>query len=233
MMSPAPDAGAASEEISIPHGIYKPFFREEGERDREVGPLLFDKDAVSNEDFLQFVRARPEWRKSKVKPIFASGSYLEHWTADEAYPVSAAHQPVTNVSWFAARKYCEWKGKRLPTVAEWEFAADGASKKNVELILSWYEHTGEPLTDVSKTAANTYGLRGMHGNVWEWVEDFSSVIVQGDSRNSNDAAGQLFCGSGSLRAKDPTQYATFMRFAHRSSLKANYVGGTLGFRCVK
>src|SRR5690606_9688643 len=63
------------------------------------------------------------------------------------YAPAKAKSPVTNVSWYAAKKYCESKGKRLPTMDEWEYAAmsdektmDARTKKSYnQYILSWYE----------------------------------------------------------------------------------------------
>lgn len=220
-------------EVPISKGVYSPFFRESGEGDKKVGPLMVDRDPVTNQDYLKFVRAHPQWARSRVPRVFSSSGYLGHWNSDEDFDPSIADQPVTYVSWFAARKYCESKGKRLMTVAEWEYSADSQNPENLELILAWYARPNTELTSVARAPLNRFGLRGMHGLIWEWVEDFSSVIIAGDSRDTNETSGSLFCGAGSLRAKDATQYATFMRFAHRSSLKAHYIGATLGFRCVR
>lgn len=220
-------------EIAVPRALYQPFFKDEGETDRYIGPFKVDKDPVTNEEFRSFVRENPEWKRTKIKRLFASPDYLSHWADDDSFPAEISNRPVTHVSWFAARKYCAARGKRLLTVAEWEYSSDASDPANVQLVLDWYGKPNGGLTDVASAKTNSRGLRGMHGLIWEWVEDYGSVIVQGDSRNSNDAKGALFCGAGSLRAKDPTQYATFMRFAHRSSLKANYVGSSLGFRCAR
>ncbi len=220
-------------EISVKAGTYVPFFRDKDEGDQQIAALLIDKFPVTNRDFLVFVKAHPEWRKSLRKEVFAGPSYLEHWESDLSFLKDKALLPVTNVSWFVARKYCESQNKRLLTIAEWEFVSAAQDPAVLGLILNWYGKTNDKLTAVNKASPNSFGLVGMHGLIWEWVEDFSSAIVANDSRSSNEAGGAMFCGSGSLNAKDPTQYATFMRFAYRSSLKANSTGRNLGFRCVK
>jgi formylglycine-generating enzyme required for sulfatase activity len=73
----------------------------------------------------------------------------------------------------------------------------------------------------------------MHGVVWEWVADFSTAMVTGDARGDTGLDRQLFCGSGAQGAKDIQDFASFMRYAFRSSLKASYTVPNLGFRCAK
>ena len=219
-------------EIALPKASFTPFFKEKGEGNTSVGPLTLDRDAVTNAEFADFLRAQPQWRRANIKPIFASEGYLAHWIGDAPSREIAGH-PVVNVSWFAARKYCQWQGKRLPTTAEWEYASDAQSPESLAIIMNWYAEPAGRLRDVASGAVNRYGARGMHGLVWEWVEDFSTSIVSGDSRNGNDTKGSMFCGSGALGAKDPAAYGTFMRYAFRSSITASYVGSSLGFRCVK
>lgn len=226
-------AEAKSAEVLIKGGIYTPFFRDKNETDQQIGALKVDKFPVTNLDFQNFLKTHPDWRRSSRKEIFAGESYLEQWESDMSFSKEKAQLPVTNVSWFAARKYCESQSKRLMTIAEWEFVSNAQDPAVLGLILGWYGKTDDKLTIVHKASSNSFGLVGMHGLIWEWVEDFSSAIVAGDSRSSNEANGAIFCGSGSLNAKDPSQYATFMRFAHRSSLKANSTGRNLGFRCAK
>lgn len=233
LFGPTPATADERAEVTLPKGLYEPFFRDQGEREKVIGPLAMDRDAVTNADFRNFVKANPQWRRSRVKRLFADDRYLNHWTGDLNFPKGSARHPVTHVSWFAARKYCEFEGKRLPTIAEWEYAADGLDPKNLEIVLQWYGDLKAKLQNVDRAAVNSRGMRGMHGQAWEWVEDFASVIMAGDSRSSNDTDKSMFCGAGSLKAKDPAQYATFMRFAHRSSLKAAITGATLGFRCVR
>lgn len=219
--------------VLIPRGVYEPFFRDQGEKEIPVGPFLIDRDSVTNAEFREFLKTHPQWRRSRIKKIFAEPAYLARWTGDTAFPPTMADWPVTNVSWFVARKFCEAQGRRLPTLAEWEYAADSRNPDHLQAVLEWYANPNAVLKNVRDLKTNAFGVRGMHGNVWEWVEDFSTVIMAGDSRSSNETDRKMFCGAGSLRAKDPAQYATFMRFAHRSSLSANMTGETLGFRCVR
>src|SRR5665647_820093 len=89
------------------------------------------------------------------------------------------NSPVVNVSWFADQAYCNWKQKRLPTLAQWELAGS-AAPKNVKYtsvasyILHWYEKPALPvLPNIKTTYINSYGLFDMHGLIWEWAFDFN------------------------------------------------------------
>ena len=75
--------------------------------------------------------------------------------------------------------------------------------------------------DVTTARPDFHGVRGLHGLVWEWVVDFNTAMVTGESRADTGLERDLFCGAGSVGAKDTTDYAAFMRQALRSSLQAN------------
>lgn len=230
--------------VRIPAGVYSPFFRAANEP-KEILVKSFGLDAlpVTTSDFLEFVRTHPQWQRSRVKHLFADDSYLKNWTGDlEPGTNAPLDTPVTFVSWFAARAYAKSKGKRLPTVAEWEYAAqasptcadgrnDAAFKREV---LAWYSTPApEKLAVVSSGSANFYGVRDLHGLVWEWVLDFNTAMVTGDSRGDGGVDTQFFCGAGSQGAKDLDDFPAFMRYGFRSSLKADYCVHNLGFRCSK
>lgn len=226
----------------IPAGHYKPLFRAENDaKEIPVKSFWLDVVPVSNADFLEFVRANPKWRRSAVKRIFADENYLKNWPGDLDVG-AASNAPVTYVSWFAAKAYCDWKGKRLPTTAEWEYAAtasptrpDGENDPEfTRKVKAWYATpAAKNFRNVGASTANYYGVKDLHGLVWEWVSDFNTALVTGDARGDTGLDRQLFCGSGSQGAKDRENFPAFMRYGFRSSLKANYTVHNLGFRCAK
>jgi formylglycine-generating enzyme required for sulfatase activity len=219
--------------IAIPAGTYQPFF---GDETVKVPAFQMDRAPVTNRDLNRFIEANPRFAKSRVARVFAERGYLAHWSGDtlsESEIKAIGDQPAANVSWFVARQYCASLGKRLPSIDEWEYAADASAPEEQKRILDWYAQPGPAVSvDVAKAKPNRFGLHDMNGVQWEWVEDFTAAIMNGDSRSKGERTEGLFCGAGSMNARDPGQYATFMRYAFRSGLKGAYTIANLGFRCA-
>ncbi len=206
-----------------------------------VSPFLLARYPVTKSDFLAFITEHPQWRRSQIKTLFADTGYLKSWNSDMEYS-GKARQPVTEVSWFAAKAYCQARGARLPTILEWEYAGraseteiDGQSDASFQSrILSWYSEHDSQSREVGNWK-NVYGIFDMHGLVWEWVADFNSALIASESRGDARNELNLFCGGGAASAteKQKSDYAAFMRFAFRSSLGGTFCLPTLGFRCAK
>lgn len=185
--------------ILISGGYYLPLFKDDGGASKEyLKSFYLDYRPVTNGEYLEFVKANPEWRKSKVKRIFADENYLRKWKDDLVLGKDVkANDPVCNVSWFAANAYCRWAGKRLPTVSEWEYAFNN-------------NKIGQ---NVNLKDSNTF---------YEWTFDFNRTNFQASS----------LCGGAGTSANDPKNYAAFLRFSFRNTLKGNYCLDDLGFRCA-
>lgn len=236
-------ATVGAEMAAIPSGTFRPLFR--GEKDaKEIPVAAFQLDVrpVTNGEFLAFVREHPKWQRSQVKRLFADERYLAHWAGDLDLGNAGASQPVTCVSWFAAKAYAAAQGKRLPTTVEWELAggagftnADGSKDTEFQQAITRWYSTPSPdlLPDAGSGRPNVFGVRDLHGVIWEWTSDFNSALVTGDARGDTGLERRLFCGSGSLGASDRGDFAAFMRYGLRSSLKASYAVHNLGFRCAK
>jgi formylglycine-generating enzyme required for sulfatase activity len=224
--------------VTVGAGAYRPLFPPTPrETSIAVNAFRIDRLPVTNDDFLRFVRARREWARGAIAPVNAESGYLAQWEGPESRGSADPAQPVVNVSWFAARAYCEWRGARLPTEAEWEraaaasrSAADGSADKawRAELLALYSKPASARLPRVGEGAPNFWGARDLHGLVWEWVLDFNNAIAA----FSNGSDRMRFCGASGSSAQDATDFVSFERVALRSSLRASYVLANLGFRCA-
>ena len=205
-----PPAGTPEGMVLIPAGTFQ-MGSDDADADTAEQPVhtvhldafYMDKYEVTNAQFKVFVDANPQWQKNNIDDRFydSYSYYLAYWTGTD-YPAGQANHPVTYVNWYAAMAYAAWAGKRLPTEAEWEYAARGglAGKKYpwgdaeptpADANYSVAEDTdrinsGESTTSVGQYAANGYGLYDMAGNVQEWCLDagvFDFYAESGNSRN--------------------------------------------------
>jgi len=227
----------------IPAGVYRPLLRLPDEpREVAVPAFLLDGAPVTNGEFLEFVRANPRWRRSQARRLMADPGYLGHWRGDlDPGATEMAVRPVVNVSWFAAKAYAAWMGRRLPTTAEWErAAATGLTREegqedaaHLRIVLRWYSSPAPAELPAARSGPpNLHGVHDLHGLVWEWTQDFNAALVTGDARGDPGMERQLFCGAGAQSALDRSDFPAFMRSGLRSSLKAAYTLPHLGFRCA-
>ena len=207
-----------------------------------VDAFKLDVIPVSNARFLKFTQDFPEWRRDHVSKLFADENYLSHWPDSNSVSAAQGQNPVTRVSWFAATAFCESRGGRLPRWYEWERVA-AADTKTADArddplwrqqILNWYARssTNNVLPNVGSSNANFYGVKDIHAVVWEWVEDYNSLLVGSDNREQGGADKLKFCGAGAVNMEQKENYATLMRIALLSSLEAHYTTRNLGFRCA-
>jgi formylglycine-generating enzyme len=163
--------------------------------------------------------------------------------------------PVVHVSWNDARAYCEWAGKRLPSEAEWEYAARGGLEAKVFPWGDELEPDGEHKMNVWQGAfprentcadgfygtcpvgaypANGYGVHNMTGNVWEWCADWYSPDFHTRDRRTNPQ-GPPRGTNRSTRGGSYLchhSYCRRYRVAARNSLQPESTTGNTGFRCV-
>lgn len=231
---------AGTDMARIQGGTYTPQFANGPARVR-VAPFRIDRLPVTRADYASFVRADPAWSRERIRPVYAQAGYLAEGPAARIAAAGADdRRPVTRVSWFAARAYCEWRGGRLPTTDEWEFVARGSETSRdatadraflariLEMTLA-----RDPAAVVGSTFRNAYGVWDLHGLVWEWTLDFNSLMVSVDSRATNGRDHPLFCAAGVIGAADPGNYAAFLRYGFRMSLDGRTVQPGLGFRCAQ
>ena len=228
---------AAPAPVVVGPGVYRPLFpADPALATVPVAAFRLDVTPVTEAGFAAFVAAHPRWRRDRVPGIFADAGYLRHWASAEGPGAGARPDaPVVNVSWFAARAYCQARGARLPVEAEWELAAQAGDHGPVgrdepgwtQRILDWYARPAALPGPVGERPPNHWRVQDLHGLVWEWVEDFKQAAAAGD----RDAA--RFCGAGSVSSTDKDDYVQFMRVAFRSALAGASTASSLGFRCAE
>ena len=238
----ASGASSSASYVSLPAGEFTSVLAGDGDtKPSHLDAITVRITPVTNAEFLAFTKRNKLWARGQVSAVFADSQYLSHWPAAGKIAPGSTEQPVTNVSWFAAQAFCEDEGGRLPTWLEWErIAAADAKSTDARAdpawrahILRWYSTPTATLLADAGGAPNAYGVRDIHGLVWEWVDDFNALLVSADSRNQSDPDKLQFCGAGAISLKDRNNYAVLMRIALLSSLKAADTTQNLGFRCVR
>ena len=212
--------------------------------------FYIDQYEVTNAEYKAFVLANSEWKKERIDRRFHEGTYLENWNGNN-YPDGKEEHPVTWVSWHAAMAYATWAGKRLPTEAEWEFAARGGFTNqnypwgaSINVSKANYNGNVGDTTAVGAYPANNYGLYDMAGNVWEWCFDEYQSDFYRDSPHRNPIAGATriqdmtgdFKNVHTPRVLRGGSFVTehqSVEVSTRAESPPRYADFDLGFRCVK
>ncbi|WP_246061304.1 formylglycine-generating enzyme family protein [Paenibacillus oralis] len=251
-------------------------------REVTVSPFYIDSYAVTNRQFSEFVRATgyrtdaEKFGNSFVFHLFLPPDVLADTTnvvmqtpwwrliegADWQHPEGAdsglqgrMDHPVVHVSWHDAEAYCRWAGKRLPTEAEWEYAARGGlvqkkfpwgdelTPEGKHMCNIWqgkFPVQNEALDGYAGTAPvnafepNGYGLYNMAGNVWEWCGDWFDVRYHRTQDNVNPK-GPSKGNVKSMRGGSYLchhSYCNRYRVAARSRNSPDSSSGNAGFRCA-
>lgn len=232
----------------------------------ELSPFYIDEHEVTVAQFAEFVRAakyETEAEKYGWAGVFdlEAGEWRRVDGANWSFPEGGTQEarpddPVCQISWNDANAYATWAGKRLPTEAEFEFAARGglAGKKyawgdelkpNGKPVANWWQGTFPTKNivedgflgraPVKSFPANGYGLYDMTGNVWEWCtdrfdEDYYRSSPKQDPKGPEKGDERVIRGGSFLCAEN---YCSNYRVAGRSHSEPDTGLNNLGFRCVR
>ncbi|WP_447970909.1 formylglycine-generating enzyme family protein [Nitrospira sp. M1] len=192
-----------------------------------------DKFEVSNKDYREFLKS-----SGHTAPAYWDDPRL-----------NKPEQPVVGVNWYDASKFCEWKGKRLPTEAEWELGAKGPrgshypwGHKLTKAKANYGQNVGKtsPVNSYPEGASD-YGLYNMAGNVFEWVSDWydpNYYEVSPAMNPQGPATGIDFANQGAVKVLKGGSWlapASSLHTSHRfwNQPENNSYGVGLGFRCAK
>jgi len=224
--------------VSIPGGTY------------EMGSMIGDSDEqpVHSVTVSGFEMTKTEVTVQQYRACVVAGACTAPPTGGSCNWNEPGYEdhPVNCVDWSQAVTFCAWAGGRLPSEAEWEYAArsegqdieypwgDDAATCTYAVMGNGSTYgcgTGRTMAACSKPAGNTaQGLCDMAGNVWEWVEDWYH-----DSYAGAPSDGSAWTGPpGSARVLRGGSYYNFavsLRVASRNYHDPSYQGHSLGFRC--
>jgi formylglycine-generating enzyme required for sulfatase activity len=230
------DAPLKEEMVPVPAGPYirgttAGGFDEQPVRTIYLDGFLIDRHEITNYQYQEFVEATGH-RKAGPPSRYAKNMAR----------MRRPNQPVVYVSWEDADAYCRWKGKRLPTEAEWEKAMRGTDGRlwpwgNVEKpgAANWARvDDGYPVTASVGTFQedrSPYGVLDGAGNVMEWVEDWYSeqAYTQSPERNPRSPEHGVY---KVLRGGGYTTTGLDLRITSRSKMVADFRDETIGFRCA-
>jgi len=240
-----------TEMVLIPEGEFimgsDKYAKERPRQKIELDSYHFDRFLVTNDDFRKFVEAAG-YQTDAEKVGYGSVRFGYRWkkvpgaywkSPDGLTAIDGKEKhPVTQVSYNDALAYCQWKGKDLPTEAQWEKAARGTEGNEYPWGNSEPDDTLANFGDIIGTTTvvdnypkgkSPYGVYDMAGNVYQWCKDFWSTGEREPKNPTGAADGKehVVKGGSFIEGVDN------LRSAHRDRYESSYSSYLFGFRCAR
>ncbi|MDR3193872.1 MAG: formylglycine-generating enzyme family protein, partial [Tannerella sp.] len=202
-----------------------------------VGDFRLSRTSITYPQYVEFLNAAnvpPDARLNGHRMFIQGHSPVKYRDGKWYLSMDMPNRPMVHTTWWGAYEYCRWAGGRLPTEAEWEYAARGGAKSNGYRYaggnnsdeVSWCSPESRGgVGDVARKKPNELGLYDMSGNVWEWCSDWYGDYPAGAQTNPTgpETGWNKVQRGGSGDAEAPYCRVSF-RYASDPEVSMNYIG---------
>jgi sulfatase modifying factor 1 len=229
---------------------------EQPQREVTLDEFYIDKYEINVEQFAAFLNRLGGYRRAcenvdctLPRNLAGYTNYLEEQdlgdgTIQYSPMTGFASYPANHISWYGAQSYCQSVGARLPTEAEWEYAARGTdgrlypwgNKAPDDTLAVFQSESFDNMkaVDALPEGASPFGIFGMAGSLWEWTADWYDETYYLEAPSSNPQGPETgFARVVRGGAWPYNNQSDRIRTSNRYSLSPDFISSTVGFRCVR